>query len=33
MGKLNIQKLRKEYSKIPILTHHSLPFQTEGRKD
>ena len=29
--KLNLRKLRKQYSSIPPLRHHVLEFATEGR--
>ena len=32
MGKLNYQKLRRKYSYIPVLTHHNIEFETEGKK-
>lgn len=33
MGKFNIQKLRKEYSSIPVTQHHPLPFSKGEYKD
>jgi hypothetical protein len=26
MGKLNLRKLRKEYSSIPVMDHHKIEF-------
>jgi len=33
MSKLRLQKLRKEYSIYPILKHHVLEFETNGRRN